>query len=323
MFDASAKSTSGSSLNDQFLVGPTVHPPLIDVLMRFRRPKVAMTTDVSKMCREVIIPEDQRYLHRFLWREDCVQPIHEYRMTRLTFGISASSFAANMALRRNVLDHQQEYPQAAKVAMESFYVDDGLVGADSVDDAICLRKDLQKLFSLGGFKLRKWKASDATVAQSIPLQFRDKEPSHLIVYSEAFTKVLGLDWNTVTDTLRPMVPASYAIGKLTKRQLLSSVAGLSDVLGWCSPAIITPKILLQRLWEERLGWDDAIPQAINNVRQKWIGVIDEFRRYSIPRNYIAQRTGNKTVQLHGFSDASETAYAGVVYLRGLGKNNES
>ena len=116
-----------------------------------------------------------------------------------------------MALRRNVLDHQQEYPQAAKVAMESFYVDDGLVGADSVDDAICLREDLQKLFSLGGFKLRKWKASDATVALSIPLQFRDKEPSHLIVYSEAITKVLGLEWNTVTDTLRPMVPASYAI----------------------------------------------------------------------------------------------------------------
>ena len=65
VFDASAKSTSGPSLNDQFLVGPTVHPPLIYLLMRFRRPKVAMTTDVSKMYREVIIPEDQRDLHRF------------------------------------------------------------------------------------------------------------------------------------------------------------------------------------------------------------------------------------------------------------------
>ena len=108
MFDASAKCTSGSSLNDQFLVGPTVHPLLIDVLVRFRRHKVAMTTDVSKMYRGVIIPEDQRDLHRFLWRGDRVQPIGEYRMTRLTFGVSASSFAANMALRQNVLDHQQE-----------------------------------------------------------------------------------------------------------------------------------------------------------------------------------------------------------------------
>ena len=37
LFDASAKSESGSSLNDQLLVGPTVHTctSLIDVLLRF------------------------------------------------------------------------------------------------------------------------------------------------------------------------------------------------------------------------------------------------------------------------------------------------
>ena len=58
VFDASAKSTSGSSLNDQFLLEPTVHPPLVDILVRFRRYKVVMTADVSKMYREVIIPED-------------------------------------------------------------------------------------------------------------------------------------------------------------------------------------------------------------------------------------------------------------------------
>ena len=43
VFDAFAKSNSGFSLNDQFLVGPTVHVSLIDVLLRFRRHKVAMT----------------------------------------------------------------------------------------------------------------------------------------------------------------------------------------------------------------------------------------------------------------------------------------
>ena len=36
-FDASAKSSFGTSLNDQLhvLVGPTVHPPLVDVWLRF------------------------------------------------------------------------------------------------------------------------------------------------------------------------------------------------------------------------------------------------------------------------------------------------
>ena len=36
VFDASAKSSSGISLNDILLVSPTVHPPLVDVLLRFR-----------------------------------------------------------------------------------------------------------------------------------------------------------------------------------------------------------------------------------------------------------------------------------------------
>ena len=49
VFDASAKTTSGASLNDHFLVGPTVHLPLIDVLISFRCHKIALTTDISKI----------------------------------------------------------------------------------------------------------------------------------------------------------------------------------------------------------------------------------------------------------------------------------
>ena len=47
VFDASAKSSTGVSLNDTLLVGPTVHSTLIDVLLRFRLYRIALTTDVS------------------------------------------------------------------------------------------------------------------------------------------------------------------------------------------------------------------------------------------------------------------------------------
>ncbi len=35
VFDASATTTTGISLNSTLMVGPTVHPPLLDVLIRF------------------------------------------------------------------------------------------------------------------------------------------------------------------------------------------------------------------------------------------------------------------------------------------------
>ena len=49
-----------------------------------------------------------------------------------------------MALRQNAIDYQHKYPQAAKAALEDFYIDDGLSGEDTVDKAI----DLQGICNL-------------------------------------------------------------------------------------------------------------------------------------------------------------------------------
>ena len=163
VFDASAKSSTGVSLNDTLLVGPTVHPRLVDVLIRFRLHRVALTTDVSRMYRAFHLTPSDRDLHRFVWRSDPNHELQDYRMTRLTFGVHASSFIANMADKRNARDHAMDYPLASKVVDESFYVDDGLTGADSVEGAVKLQCELQNLFGKGGFTLRKWNSSDARV----------------------------------------------------------------------------------------------------------------------------------------------------------------
>ena len=47
VFDARAKSSTGTLLNDQLLVGPIVHVPLVDVLLRFHVHKVALAMDIS------------------------------------------------------------------------------------------------------------------------------------------------------------------------------------------------------------------------------------------------------------------------------------
>ncbi len=64
--------------------------------------------------------------------------LQDYRMTKLTFGVNTSSFIANISVKRNARDHAMEYPLASKVVEESFYVDDGLTGADSVKEAVKL-----------------------------------------------------------------------------------------------------------------------------------------------------------------------------------------
>ena len=76
------------------------------------------------MYRAIELITDDHDLHRFVKRKNPSEPHCDYRMTRLTFGVSASSFAANMAVEQNALDYATEFPNAVKVIDQSFYVDD-------------------------------------------------------------------------------------------------------------------------------------------------------------------------------------------------------
>lgn len=270
VFDASAKSSSGVSFNDTLLVGPTVHPPLIDVLMRFRLHRVALTADVSKMYRAVELTQSDRDFHRFVWRKDPGEPLRDYRMTRVTFGVSASSFAANMAVKQNAHDNIAEYPQAAEMVEKSFYVDDCLTGADTVTAAMELQKQLEERFNRGGLLLRKWNASESAVLKNLPSDLKDPHVTHIFHDSVAeYTKTLGVEWNASSDQFRLTIAKLPALNNVTKRLLVSDVAKTFDVLGWFSPSTIKAKILLQRLWEQRVDWDDSVPSSIQEAWLHW------------------------------------------------------
>ena len=77
-----------------------------------------------------------------MWREDPQEPLNDYTMTRLTFGISASPFAVIMAMRKNAMDHWRKYPLADQAVRNYYYIDDGLIGADSIDEIIKLRSEM-------------------------------------------------------------------------------------------------------------------------------------------------------------------------------------
>ena len=72
------------------------------------------------MYRAVQLTPSDCDLHRFVWRSDSNEPLQDYRMTRVTFGVSASSFAANIAVKQNALDLALEYPKAAVAVEKAF-----------------------------------------------------------------------------------------------------------------------------------------------------------------------------------------------------------
>ena len=124
VFDGSATTSSGLSLNQSLLVGPTLHPNLSTILMKFRTYPIAISADISKMYREVELAEADRDLHRFLWRPTPKDVIQDYRMTRVTFGVSASPYLAVRTLQQTAADHRKDHLTASEHILKSFYVDD-------------------------------------------------------------------------------------------------------------------------------------------------------------------------------------------------------
>ena len=169
-----------------------------------------------------------------------------------------------MAVKQNALDLTSEFPHAARAVEESFYVDDGLVGADT-DAAILLQKELQDLFHRGGLLLCKWNSSKPIVIEDLPPELKDSQLLRPITDRQEYTKALGVEWNSKMDHFRIVVSDLPPLKDLTKRAMVSDIAKTYDVLGRFSPTIVKVKILLQRLWECGIGWDEAVPPDLHKT----------------------------------------------------------
>lgn len=312
VFDASCRSTSGKSLNDVQLIGPRLQDDLSAIVLRFRRHAVAVTADIAKMYRQVAVHEDDWNYQRILWRDEVTDDIQEWQLKTVTYGMAASPFMAVRALRQLAVDERQTYPVAARVVLSDFYVDDLITGCDSSDEAVVLRNELCSLMSCGGFELRKWSSNCERTMRTIPEVMRESvQPLRLD--EDAPIKTLGLLWYPAADCFAFKVATPVGAGRVTKRSILSAVARLFDPLGLLSPSIIVAKMMIQQLWTLGVAWDEDVPDPLHGAWTRYHTSLPELERMQFPR-WIGARHG-ATLQLHGFADASESAYGGVVYVR--------
>ena len=62
VFDGSAISTTGISLNDTLHTGPKLQEDLVEILLRFRSHQYVLTGDIEKMYRQILVrPDDRKY----------------------------------------------------------------------------------------------------------------------------------------------------------------------------------------------------------------------------------------------------------------------
>ena len=174
-------------------------------------------------------------------------------MCRVTFGITSSPFLASKALLQVAEDHKSEFPEAARVVQQSFYVDGCLTGANSIPEAKQLRSDLNSLLSLACFTLRKWRSNSPQLLENLPPELKEVDNSELTISPSECPKTLGLHWNTSTDMLHVCTQTLDDIEVLTKRQLASAVGKTFDIMGWYSPATVLIRSCSNKFGNTRLA----------------------------------------------------------------------
>ncbi|XP_065365522.1 uncharacterized protein LOC135958548 [Calliphora vicina] len=307
VFDASCPSSSQRSLNDILMVGPTIQDELYKILLRFRLHRFVITADIVKMYRQVLIDSSHRKFQYILWRNSEEEEIRTYQLNTVTYGMSAAPYLAIKSLHYLADQYMDQFELGAKTIKSSFYVDDFIGGADSIEELTKIKTEVNEILIRGSFQLDKWHSNHRSFQD-------DKTIKDLNIDELAVTNALGITWDQQKDVfLFSFTPKVQIDGKITKRTILSLSSSLFDPLGLLAPLIIKSKIIMQELWILKIGWDESIPQELHLAWEYFVSDLKTLNSLEIPRFCLAAES--QSVQLHGFCDSSIRAYGCCFYFR--------
>ena len=307
VYDGSAAPAGCTSINSALEIGPKLHNELLSVLLRFRTYAVALMGDIEKMFCQIKIKDTHKDFLRFFWRDSRSEELQVMRLLFLPFGLRCSPYIAIRCLIETAKSLELRYPRACALIQDSFYVDDFIAGADTLEDALSLIDELRVVCNSGGFNLRKWTSSDPNVIQRMQIA-GDLKP-HAFQDFDEDTKVLGLSWCPKTDSFCFKIKPSQLV-RITKRSMLSELAGIFDPFGWLNPIVVKGKVLLQELWTAKVNWDEDVPEKIRNEWMKLRNGLMTVESIRIERLlvHINDRL------LCCFADASVKAYGACIYM---------
>ena len=317
VFDCAAK-YKGVSLNDTLLQGPDLMNSLVGVLLRFRQDRIALAGDIEAMFHQVRVVEEDRDALRFLWWPDGHLELEPkvYHMNVHLFGAKSSPSACSYGLKRTAEDGQGKYDnEVISTVNRNFYVDDCLKSVATEEEASQLVADLRALLDERGFRLTKWVSNSKAVLESIP----DSECAPSVKNMNLddclpCERALGVKWNVESDEL--YFDVAIKEKEVTRRGILSVVSALFDPCGLVVPVTLPAKFILQELCRLKLDWDEAIPESLADKWKEWLCNMSSLCGVTIPR-CLKPKCGKQivNVQLHLFSDASETGYGACAYIR--------
>ncbi len=325
VFDGSARTPGGDSLNETLARGENKLGRLLHLLIQFRYGDSAFSADVA-MAYNTIRLDPQHYKYqKYLWKEDLTPDEKVITMIVITliYGIKPSGNLTICGFQR-VAEHARTlgemYRRGADALTMKAYMDDIFSSFKSDNERDMTAESLEKTLELGSMQVK------AITRSGLP-------PPADVTSDGKSVGVVGYKWYTEEDTLKldikpttlskakrgkPATPVGDNLkealmdGKFTKRVLAGSVASVFDPLGAGAAVTGNLKVDMSEVCQVAKDWDENLPPTMID---KWVRNLIEIQNLAeltIPRNVSPGLNG---ITLIVCADASQTLAAAAVYAR--------
>ena len=329
VFDASARTPGGLSLNECLAKGENNLVKIHDILLRFRNKPAAFSTDIRQAYNQLQLdPSCYRY-QKFLWKEDLIatNPTVEYIIATLIYGVRPSGNQTQAGFGKvadYALEHFPEHADGAHALKDSCYVDDVLKSDVSDAAARSTAASLDFTLKLAGMEVKSY-------------TYSNEKPAEDVSADGVHIGVVGLNWDSERDLLgidvKPLYFGRTKRGKLpelvtgeilpalkrnfTRRNLLSKVAGVFDPLGLVTPITSRFKLQLHSLIELQLGWDEKVPDSYLEDWMQSINDMQDLKNLRFKRAVIPQDAASLDMDLIISCDSSKDIAIATVHARSL------
>ena len=307
VYNASASSKGGRSMNSLVHKGPSLQENIVMLLVNFRINTVGITADIEKAYLQISLNRVDRDCVRFLWIKDLNKPaegdnILYVRFARVPFGVNASPYLLNMVIQEHLSSEPAN--EWHLLAQKRFYVDNLVVSVNDIKSAVNLFNSLITKFTAIKMNLRDWASNSKEFVKVLP--------SNLSEQKEGPISILGIMWDRDLDSLSIKMNTNSP-DTPTKRNVLKFLASIYDPLGLFSPCTLKLKIFMQSCWKNKYDWSEILPSHLEAEWLKLRSSLLLLPNISLPRRYW-KYTAIGEYSLHIFCDASKWAYACCAYL---------
>ena len=332
VFDASARTPGGASLNETLAKGQNRLASIHNILQKFRNKSSAFACDIRLAYNQIqLAPEHMRY-QKFLWSDQLSpeNPPEPYIITTLIYGVkpAGNSLQAGFdKLSKHCRDTYPEHASGADALSKSAYVDDVCRSDDSPEESKKTAASLDFVLSQAGMEVKGYTFSGqpppadvSANGESIGLVgmawFPEKDEISLEIKPLYFGKAKrGKLPPPVEGDIRPHLAKNF-----TRRNLLGKVAGIFDPLGLVTPISARLKLDLHDLVELKMDWDTLVPDSYLEQWVKNIEDIQDLREIRFRRTIIPEDAVNTDVELVVSADASQFIAIACIHARVKRKN---